>query len=345
MMSRLYTCILILTFLALSTVAYGQFSSSLQGFVQDPSGASIPQAEITLTNLETQVTTTTKTDASGNYQFLSLPPGKYQLAVDAKGFNRAAVDVSLLTAQPMNVPITLSIQKEAQAVTVTSSAPVLDTGDSRSEMTLTDTPLSTLPLAGRNMINLVAMAPGVEGLGTMASGGPTSTLDNFNPELQIDASANGRSSVGNMFIIDGLDITSNVRNGVLNVTPNPDAIQEASVQTNTFSVEYGRVSSIQMVMTTKSGTNQFHGNASDYFTYQSLWAGTEFSHTYSPFHSNNMSGAIGGPISRSHHAYFFFAIEPLRSSASAGGTLQTWEDPQFVAWATQNFPNNLVLLR
>ena len=157
----------------------------------------------------------------------------------------------------------------------------------------------------------------------------------------MDASANGAGSVGNMYMVDGLDVTSAIRPGVLNLTPNPDSVQEVSIQTNTFSVEYGRASSVQMAMTTKSGTDGLHGTASDYFTNQQLWAGTEFVHNYSPYHSNNVSATIGGPIIPHHQFFFFFSIEPLRASTSTGNSTQTYEDPQFTSWAKQNFPNTL----
>jgi hypothetical protein len=138
-----------------------------------------------------------------------------------------------------------------------------------------------------------------------------------------------------------LDVTSSIRAGVLNLTPNPDSIQETSIQSNTYNVDYGRASSIQMLMTTKSGTNQYHGNASDYFTYQGVLARSEFTQTYAPFHSNNISATIGGPMVPGHNiGFFFFAIEPLRASA-ASPTNVSFEDPQFTAWAQSNFPNTL----
>jgi hypothetical protein len=333
--------VLILAFLSACGVAQAQFSGTLQGVVLDPSGAGVVGAKVTLTNPATNVVEAATTDAGGNYRFLSLAPSHYQLRVTANGFAESTVELDLMTAQLLVLPINLVLSSQATSVTVSSTAPILDTGDSRSQMTLNTGELTALPLPGRNLIDLIAVTPGVEGTGTVAYGSPGSAVDNFSTETQIDASANGRGSVANMFIIDGLDITSNVRNGVLNVVPNPDSIQEVSIQANTYSVEYGRVSSIQMIMTTKSGSDQFHGNASDYFTYQNLWSGTEFVHDYAPFHSNNISATIGGPISRRHHAYFFFAIEPLRSSTSTGNTLQTWEDPQFVSWAKQNFPNTI----
>src|SRR5258708_31125963 len=106
-------------------------------------------------------------------------------------------------------------------------------------------------------------------------------------------------------------------------------------------VEYGRASSIQMDMTTKSVTDGVDGTASDYFTNQKLWAGTEFVHNYAPYHSNNASATIGGPIIPHHQFFFFFDIEPLRASTSTGNNTQTYEDPQFASWAKQNFPNTL----
>lgn len=339
-MRRILLLITLVGFLV-APAAYAQFTSSLEGTVQDPSGAVIAHASVKLTNLETDVVKTVTTDSRGDYRIPSLAPGLYQVDVTAPGFAQSSVKLTLVTAQLTNLPVKLFVKTQATRVVVTTVAPELDTSNSQSQMTLTDQAISSLPLAGRNMISLVAMAPGVEGIGTVAAGSPGSAVDNFSTETQVDASANGRGSVANLYIIDGLDVTSNVRNGVLNVVPNPDSIQEASVLTNTFNVEYGRVSSLEMIMTTKSGTNQYHGDASDYFSYQGLWAGTEFTHKYAPFHSNNISASLGGPISRKRHAYLFGAIEPLRSSASTGNGSVTYEDPQFVAWAGQNVPDTL----
>jgi len=213
--------------------------------------------------------------------------------------------------------------------------------ETRNQMTLETSTLSDVPLAGRNMISLVTLAPGAVGVGTSAGGSPGSGVDNFSTETQVDASANGQGSVGNMFVVDGLDITSSIRPGVLNLAPNPDSIQETSIQVNTFSVDYGRASSMQMVMTTKSGSDAFHGSVSDYFSNQHLWAGTEFVHNYAPFHSNNMSATIGGPVIPHHQFFFFFAIEPLWSSSSTGNSVSTVEDPAFTNWASQTFPNTV----
>jgi len=329
--------------LVYGVAAWAQFSGNVQGDVHDARGAAVAGASVTVEDTATSVSQTAKTNATGNYRFLSLAPGNYKISVSAQGFAPAAVTVTLLTNQTADVPVRLNIGSVRESVTVTSEAPILDTADSRTQLTIESQQLTDLPLAGRNLLALTTVAPGVTGLGLAPGGSPGSAADNYSTETQVDASANGRGSVGNMYVVDGMDVTSDIRPGVLNLTPNPDGIQETSIQPNTFSTEYGRASSLQMVMTTKSGTNQFHGSASDYFTYQNLWALSEFAQprTYAPFHSNNFSGAIGGPILPKRGFFFFFAIEPLRATQTTAGQTLTFEDPQFTNWAQQKFPNTL----
>ncbi len=332
---------LLLCFLLLdSGNLLGQFSASIVGSVSDSGGAVIPQAKITLTNVGTKGTSTTTTDQEGNYRFVNLAPADYIVSAEASGFGKQQFSITLGTNQTLNVPLKMMVASQSISVQVTTQAPLLDTADTRNQLTLNTQAMSDLPLAGRNMISLATLAPGMTGLGTVASSTPGSGVDNYSTETQVDASANGQGSVGNMYIVDGLDVTSAIRPGVLNMTPNPDAIQETSIQTNTYNVEYGRASSMQMTMTTKSGTSAYHGNISDYFTNQHLYAGTEFTKSYSPFHSNNISATVGGPIIPGHQAFFFFAIEPLRSTAGVSNSV-TFEDPAFTAWAQQNYPNTV----
>ena len=156
--------------------------------------------------------------------------------------------------------------------------------------------------------------------------------DNYSTETAVDASANGQGTVANQFIIDGLNVTSGIRQGVLNLTPNPDAIQETSIQVNTFSSEYGGGSSIQMASTTKSGSEQFHGLASIYYNNENLFANTVFmgpDAEYNPFHCNNVSFTVGGPIVPRKQFFFFFSAAPLRSSASTGNQTIFFPDQQF----------------
>jgi hypothetical protein len=325
---------------------WAQYTASLQGNVTDPSGAGIAQAKVLLENLATHVTATTTTDGEGGYRFLSLAPSRYKISIEAPGFSKAETNVTLETNQNLNVPISLAVGAASESITVTAENPLMNTTETRNQMTLQTQELSDLPLAGRNMLSLVSVAPGVSGLGLaggpgVASGTPGSGVDNFSTEQAVDVSANGQGTVANMWIIDGLDVTSSIRQGVLNLTPNPDFIQEANNQVNTFTVDYGHSSSIQFALTTKSGTDQFHGMVSDYFNYQAMYAKYSLpgsDHSYSPFHSNNISATIGGPIIPHHQFFFFFGVEPLRSSASTGNQTLTFADPEFASWAQTNYP-------
>lgn len=291
--------------------AFAQFGGSISGVVADPTGAVVPGVEMTLRNTATNEQRTATSSSTGIYQFVSLAPGSYELSATMKGFSVSRITLTLETNQPLNVPVSLAVGVSTETVNVSSQGPLLDTGDTRVQETLSTETLSALPLAGRNLISLVTLAPGVTGTGVTSNGSPGSGRDNYSTETQVDASANGQGAVGNMYIVDGLDVTSSIRPGVLNLTPNPDSIQEATVQTNTYNVDYGRASSIQLTMTTKSGTNGYHGIASDYFTYQKFLSATEFTHKYNPFHSNNISAAVGGPLVPHHEVgFFFFAIEP-----------------------------------
>ncbi len=321
-------------------LCFAQFSSSVQGVVLDASGGSIPNAAVTLVNSATQVSRGTTSDHEGNYRIVSLAPGQYRLTVESPGFVKTAVEITLETNKNLNVPVNMTVASSKSETEVTAAAPAVDTADSRNQQTLEARELAELPLQGRNMMGLITMAPGVTGRGLVSTsvGSPT---DNFGTETFFDASGNGRSASSNQFILDGLDVTSSTRPGVVNLMPDPEAIQEVSIQVNTYTVDYSRASSIQMVMTSRSGTDQYHGLVSDYFTYQNLWAGTEFIHHYTPFHTHNLSANVGGPMIPHHQAFFFFNVEPLRSAASTGNNLVTYESPDFTAFAKQAFPNTL----
>src|SRR5579863_2372333 len=319
--------------LLVASAALAQFTASIQGVVVDQSGAGVPKATIQLLNVATGFTAIATSDTSGNYRFVSVAPGSYKVTAEADGFSKSEANITLLTEQNLNLPISLKVGSVSESVVVTTEAPVVDTADSRTQMTIENQAVAQLPIIGRNLVTLVTMAPGVSGLGTSTSGSPASGVDNYSTEEQVDASANGQGQNNNQYVVDGLDVTSGIRQGVLNLTPQPDAIQETSVQVNTFSSEYSRAAGLQTMFTTRSGTNQIHGSASDYFNYQKMFASQHYvGFPYQPFHSNNMDFTVGGPIFPHHNSFFYFAVEPLRSSASAGGSV-TFADPAFITWA------------
>ncbi len=268
---------LLAVLLVTASSASAQFTASIQGTVTDPSGGAVAQAKVSLENLANHISAGTTTDTEGGYRFLSLAPGSYKISVEAKGFSKAEITVTLETNQNLNVPIAIKVGMATESIEVTAENPLVNTTETRNQQTLETQELSTLPLAGRNMLSLVTVAAGVTGLGLaggpgVSSGTPGSGVDNFSTETGVDVSANGQGTVSNMWIVDGLDVTSSIRQGVLNLEPNPDVIQESSNQVNTFTVDYGHSSSIQFTSTTKSGTDTFHGLASDYFNYQNMYA-------------------------------------------------------------------------
>jgi hypothetical protein len=329
--------ILTLAFMGMASVlpCLAQFNSSIHGVVQDPAGAAIVGAKASLTNLGTNIWTSTITDSTGEFDFPSLPAGEYRLQIQATGFANASIHSILQTAENLNVPVKMTISENATVVDVQSEAPLLDTADSRIQTTLPQNQIESLPMQGRTVISLISLAPGVTGLG-LASGSPP---DNFNVETTNNVSANGRGFDGNLYVVDGLDITSSVRPGVINTSPNPDSVQEVAIQTNTYSVEYGRAGSIQTAISTKSGTNRIHGSASYYYTSQQFWTRSEFVSKYAPFHYNNLAATIGGPIVK-NRTFFFASIEPLRSLTTSSAAT-TFESPEFVQFAKQADPNSI----
>lgn len=315
---------------------WAQFNSSVQGTVHDSSGAAIAGAKVELHDLGTGVTSQVVASAIGFYRFNSLPVGSYSISAVAPGFKEQTLNLAVNAGQSRDVDITLGVATAAQNVYVPSETTLIDTSETRIHLSIDAEKLQDLPVLSNNMISLMSMAPGI--VGNNADQG-----DNFTNEYFPDMSANGRNWSGNQFNIDGLTVTSNVTTGTLNWAPNPDSIQELTVETNTFKVDQGFGSSLVVNMVTKSGSNQFHGSGKYLFNDQHMWAATHFTDPtvgYAPFRRNDISGTLGGPIIKDK-TFFFGSIEALRSLSSSGAQATTFESPQFVSWAKQNFPNTI----
>ena len=327
--------------LLFATTGFAQFGSSIQGTVVDQSGAVIPGARVLLTDQATGIERQTETSAAGVYRFPSLGAGEYEVRVEADGFTAMVIPVDLLTNQIGEANAQLDVQAAAERVVVTAQAPVLDTADSRLQSTIEEEALDDLPFGSRNMLGLAAVAPGITGYGLLAGGSATGPPDNFNTEVAIEASGNGRNSSGNLYTLDGLNMTSNIIQGRPNVTPNVESVEEVSIQTNTFSVEQTNASSVQIAITTKSGSNEFHGTGSWFFTNQQLTARSVFSPgEKQKFKKNILNGTIGGPVVK-NSTFFFASYEGLRSQQSLADSVRTFESREFLGWAQQRFPNTL----
>lgn len=339
--------VIALYILLATSSSFAQFTAGIQGNIQDPGGANIPNTQMTLLNTATKVQQVGVSDASGLYRFTSLGPGEYEVTASAKGFAPARVQFTLTAGEIRDVSLKLAIGSDTTGVTVTSQSPLLDTADSREQLTLNQAALNNLPLATRNPDSLVGLTPGVTGIQP-----PTTT---FNPETINHFSSGGKGGNANTFIVDGLDVDSDIGEGVNNLTPNVDSLSEVTVQTNTYDVDYGKSSSIETLMTSRAGTAQYHGFASGYYTAQYLQARGEYGipkpTPLTAFHTTNLSFGVGGPIIPNKRFFFFATLEPYFSStpnptttllgalAPNSGSLQ-YEDPAFVAFAQQVKPNS-----
>jgi outer membrane receptor protein involved in Fe transport len=330
--------------LLVSLTALAQYSGNIQGVVTDPSEAAVAGASVRLSNADTGIEANATTSNSGNYRFSSLEPGRYTVTVVARGFKTQAVNLTLGTSETQGINVRLGLSSATEAVTVTAEAPVLDPDESRLQTTLSSSTVRDLPQANRNLWDVLAVAPGVVGTGTRGAGeSPGGLPDNFGTQTP-QISANGRSYTGNLVMVDGMNVTSPVQNGNIILSPIPDAVQEASLQTNSWDAEDNLGSSILIQVTTKSGSNQFHGTGSLFFTDQHFQATPEFvaPGSFTPFSRKDLVGTLGGPIIK-NKTFFFADVEKLWATvAAAGGQgVQQWEAPQFVQWAQTNFPNTI----
>jgi Carboxypeptidase regulatory-like domain/TonB dependent receptor len=329
-------------FLVLFTLPiYAQYSSNIQGVVSDPAGAAINGASVELRNTDNGVTAAITTSESGNYRFSSLPPGSYVLSAEAKGFRKVESSFTLNTSETKGVNLALPLASTQQTITVEVTPPTVDTDDSRLQATLSADTVRDLPSANRNLWDILAVTPGVVGVGTRLAGeAPGGLPDNFGTQTP-QISANGRSYTGNLVMVDGMNVTSPVQNGNIILAPIPDAVQEATLQTNSWDGENNLGSSILIQVTTKSGTNQFHGTGSLFFANQDLQARPDFvSGPVEPYGRKDLVGTLGGPI-RKGKTFFFADFEKLWSTVPGATGQQLFEDPQFVQWAQQNYPNTV----
>ena len=320
---------------------FAQYSSNIQGVVSDPAGAAINGASIELHNVETGVTAVITTSESGNYRFSSLPPGNYLLTASAKGFKRTQSSFTLDASETKGINLALPLSTAQETITVQVHAPIVDTDDSRLQATLSADTVRDLPSANRNLWDILAVTPGVVGVGTRLAGeAPGGLPDNFGTQTP-QISANGRSYTGNVVMVDGMNVTSPVQNGNIILAPIPDAVQEATLQTNSWSAEDNLGSSILIQVTTKSGTNQFHGTGSLFFANQDLQATPDFvTGPAEPYARKDLVGALGGPI-RKGKTFFFADFEKLWSTVPGATGQQLFEDPAFVQWAQTNYPNTV----
>jgi len=293
---------------------YAQYSANVQGTVTDPTGAVVPGATVTLTNTATAIQDTATTNSSGAYRFDSLTPGDYEIAVEAKGFEKAIVKRHIGTDETAGVNIALTLGSASATVEVTAAETGLNPDDERLQYTLESKDLNNLPLPDRATLTTLRAAPGV--VGTIETTGSTNTNIPIG-QAAPDARANGRPNTSNVYLLDRIPISSTENTGAVNMVPNPDMLAEIALQTISFSVDNGATSSLQIDMTSKSGGNQFHGDADISYTSKPFEAPPDYGGV-APFHRKYFMGSVGGPLT--HNTFFFGSVERIENLSALGAT-------------------------
>jgi hypothetical protein len=304
-------CILALaTALLLTPSGHAQFgAASVLGYVHDNSGAVVAGAQVTLTNVGTNVVVKANTDKDGKFEFDSVPIGNYRVTTSSQGFATEQTEVfNVATDARQRVEVNLKAGANV-TVDVTGAAQMLDLDTSSRSTVIATREVENLPLNGRSYADLVLLAPGTR----------RSVLENGTPSSREGAfDINGLRSEWNEFILDGLENsnygTSNQGFENENISPSPDALSEFRLETNNYSAEYGRMPGAVINASTRSGTNQFHGHVWDYIRNTDLNAAGPIEPVTGrkPSLIKNQFGAtLGGPIFKDK-VFFFTDYEGLR---------------------------------
>ena len=310
-------CSIILLFAA---GAYGQGggNAAITGTVTDPSGAVIAKANVVMTQIGTEVKRTATTNSNGQFNVPSLQPATYRLSVEAAGFKTYIQDLTLLADQIGNLQIPMQLGTSAETVTVEATATLVNTVTPVLSQVIERSRMVELPLNGRNAADLTKMVAGTvdsnNGAGT--SQGNTKQV----PGAEV-ISVNGARPDQVSYNLDGgtnQDLMSNTNNPF----PFPDALQEFSVQTNSFDTQYGTNAGAVVNVVTKSGTNQFHGNVFEFVRNREFNARNFFAAKVDPLKRNQFGGTVGGPIQKDKTFFFFgYQATRIRTAGNANNTI------------------------
>ena len=298
---------------------------TITGTVADSTGAIIPNATVAVKNVDNGTESKTVTTSTGNYTVPQLPVGNYQISVELQGFRtyvRSGVTVQV--AETARVDIVLQVGSTSDSVVVTADASLLKTESAEQSTTLTGAMIEALPLnfgtvnggSIRNLLGFATLTPG-----TWSQ--PSTPTNGSNNNIRV----NGLPNISYGTRVDGQDSTGGITPQMANVTqPSIDSVQEFTLQTSNFAAEYGNVGGGLFNFTTRSGTNNYHGSAYDYFTNEDLNAGQPFTnsgngHLLRPnYRKNDFGGSLGGPVliprlyNGRNRTFFFFNLEEYRNT-------------------------------
>src|SRR6266566_439527 len=299
-LSLLFFSLLLLAFSMLGADPTG----TIAGTVLDPSGAAVVGAKVTVTALATGLTRQTVSGGDGSYIFPLLPVGLYSVAIEATGFRRSEQKgIQVEADKSSTVPISLQIGATSETISVEANAELVETRAGALSKVITHQNIIELPLNGRNAAALVLIAPGTADLNAGNARGKGDTIQTATYPGGQSISSNGARADDINYNLDGGSNQDHYTN-VNNPFPNPDAVEEFSVQPNSYSAEYGRGAGAIVNVVTKSGTNQLHGSAFEFLRNGDLNARNFFAPTHDFLKRNQFGGSAGGPIKKDR--LFFF---------------------------------------
>lgn len=278
-------------------------AADLEGTVTDQAGAAIPAASLTVINTETGVERHGETNSVGRYRIAALPASEYTLRVSKPGF--ATVErrgLTLQVGQVATVDVTLPVAAQAQQVTVTEAAPLLETGRVSVGAVVNRSEIDNLPINGRNYLDFARTVAGVT---AQQGGGQGSGL-----------SFNGQRGRSNNIMVDGADNNGQL-NGNTRLTMSQEAVREFQVVSNLFAPEYGNAGGGLVNVISRSGTNQYHGNVFLFVRNEAMDGRNAFAGggEKPPFRRKNTGATLGGPVQR-NKTFFFAAVEYIKRNES-----------------------------
>jgi outer membrane receptor protein involved in Fe transport len=311
---------------ALPSVGQRAGSSSISGWVADPSGAALPKATVTVVDPARGVSIQATSDAQGRYNFPDLAPGAYEVRANANGFSQSSKQVSVSVGRNLDVPFRLRVNADVSSVNVSGITGGIDTTSSMVDKIIGSTEIGSLPLNGRNYLELSLLAPG------------NSLAPNFDPTKAntVLISSAGQLGRGGNVVVDGADNNDDVVGGSLVNIPQ-DAVEEFQIATNRFSAALGRSSSSVINIVTRGGSNNLHGTVAFFERDKALQAEplafTPLSGITPPFRRQQYAASLGGPIQR-NKAWWFVSVEDRQQ---IGGQLVATRDTLH-----QSFPMSFV---
>jgi Carboxypeptidase regulatory-like domain/TonB dependent receptor len=295
---------------ASSFAQVGATGATLIGTVKDASGGAVVKANVTLRDIGTNRAYTAATNESGLYILASVPPGTYDLTVEATGFSKSVqTGIELSVGQTANADVSLKVASGQQNVVVTTETPVIETTKTEISQVVQPQQIESLPISGRLFTDFALLTPGV-------ATSRTSLGTTFTDFETTQISFGGMRSFSNEIMVDGADFVS-MHTGVQRVTPPQESVQEFRVVNNSFGSEYGRAAGGIVNIVTKSGTNTLHGSVYEFFQNSATDARSLLQPAPLPheLRQNSFGATFGGPI-RKDQTFFFLNYEGKRRAES-----------------------------